>query len=59
MTTDVTKLTAAKTAAKTKADDALALLDEAWAYFTPEKPVASPKADDVNDDTFVFYYNAA
>ena len=59
MTTDVTKLTAAKTAAKTKADDALALLDEAWAYYTPEKTVVSSKADEANDDGFVFYYNAA
>lgn len=55
MTSDVTEL---KTA-NTKADEALAILDEAWAYYTPETHVAALKMDEANDDAFVFYYDAA
>lgn len=55
MTTEVTKLTTAQTAA----DEALAVLDEAWAYYTPEETTVVPHADDVAADGFVFYYDAA
>ena len=59
MTTEVTKLNANQTAAAAAADAALAILDEAWAYYTPEEVVVSPNADEANEDAFVFYYDAA